>query len=109
MILFSEYRIRQFYLQTTNLQTEKAFGSAKVNLLSFCLEIAHNITLYNVCLVHRGMFSTPGRCSVHQGVFSTSGGVQSIRGYHEYIGEYLEYIMIHVGGGGGGGQVDKSP
>ena len=30
-------------------------------------------TLYNVCSVHRGMFSTSG-------VFSTSGG------YHEYIG-----------------------
>ena len=30
-------------------------------------------TLYNVCSVHRGMFSTPG-------------GVQYIGGYHEYIG-----------------------
>ena len=30
-------------------------------------------TLYNVCSVHRGMFST-------------SGGVQYIGGYHEYIG-----------------------
>ena len=34
-------------------------------------------TLYNVCSVHRGMFST----SVHRGdTMSTSGG------YHEYIG-----------------------
>ena len=32
-----------------------------------------DITLYNVCSVHQGMFSTLG-------VFSTSGG------YHEYIG-----------------------
>ena len=30
------------------------------------------LTLYNVCSVHRGMFST-------------LGGVQYIRGYHEYI------------------------
>ena len=37
----------------------------------FCQRIV--ITLYNVCSVHRGMFSTSG-------VFSTSGG------YHEYIG-----------------------
>ena len=32
------------------------------------------ITLYNVCSVHRGMFSTSGN------TMSTSGG------YHEYIG-----------------------
>ena len=44
-------------------------------------------TLYNVCSVHRGMFSTSGGvqyiggCSVHRGdTMSTSGG------YHEYIG-----------------------
>ena len=30
-------------------------------------------TLYNVCSVHRGMFST-------------------LEGYHEYIGGYYEYI-----------------
>ena len=37
-------------------------------------------TLYNVCLVHRGMFST-WRCSVHRGdTMSTSGGVQYIGG-----------------------------
>ena len=44
------------------------------------------ITLYNVCSVHRGMFSTSG-------------------GYHEYIGGYYEYIggilCVHRGGGGG--------
>ena len=49
---------------------------------------------YNVCSVHREMFSASG-------VFSTSGG------YHEYIGGYHEYvrgcsvhwgdIMMHVG------------
>ena len=61
-------------------------------------------TLYNVCSVHRGMFSTLG-------VFSTSGG------YHEYIrggsvhrrdtmstsGGYHEYIggcSVHRGEGG---------
>ena len=43
-------------------------------------------TLYNVCSVHRGMFSASGGVqyiggsSVHRGEFSTSGG------YHEYIG-----------------------
>ena len=45
-----------------------------------------NKTLYNVCSVHHGIFSTSGDiqyiggCSVHRGVFSTSGE------YHEYIG-----------------------
>ena len=37
------------------------------------------ITLYNVCSVHRGMFSTSGGVQ-YIGGFSTSGG------YHEYIG-----------------------
>ena len=52
------------------------------------------ITLYNVCLVHREMFSTSGdvqyigRCSVHRGVFSTSGVFITSEGYHEYIGGY---------------------
>ena len=48
---------------------------------------ANLVTLYNVCSVHRGMFSTSG-------VFSTSGG------YHEYIGGYHEYIggcSVHWG------------
>ena len=44
------------------------------------------LTLYNVC-------------SVRHGMFSTSGGVQYIGGYHEYIGGYHEYI---------GGYHDKS-
>ena len=45
-------------------------------------------TLYNVCSIHRGMFSTSGGIqyiggySVHRGdAMSTSGA------YHEYIGE----------------------
>ena len=51
--------------------------------------VSHKITLYNVCLVHRGMFSTSGGYHeyiggipwVHRGdTMSTSGG------YHEYIG-----------------------
>ena len=44
-------------------------------------------TLYNVCSIHRGMFSTSG-------VFSTLGE------YHEYIGGYHEYIRgcsVHKG------------
>ena len=36
-------------------------------------ELSAMITLYNVCSVHRGVFSTLG-------------------GYHEYIGGYHEYI-----------------
>ena len=79
-------------------------------------------TLYNVCSVHRGMFSTLGDvqyiggyheyiggyhdecegyheyiggCSVHwRDTMSTSGG------YHEYIGGFSVHrrnIMIHVG------------
>ena len=52
------------------------------------------ITLYNVCSVHRGMFSTSGDvqyiggCSVHRGdIMSTSGDIMSTSGgYHEYIG-----------------------
>ena len=65
-------------------------------------------TLYNVCSVHRGVFSTLGDTMstsgdtmstsgiswVHRGVFSTS------EGYHEYIGEiswvHRGDIMIHV-------------
>ena len=45
-------------------------------------------TLYNVCSVHRGMFST-------------SGGVQYIGGYHEYIrgcSVHRGDIMMNVGG-----------
>ena len=43
---------------------------------------SNKITLYNVCSVHRGMFSTLG-------VFSTSGDIMStLGGYHEYIEGY---------------------
>ena len=59
------------------------------------------ITLYNVCSVHRGMFSTSGGgqyiggWSVHRGdTMSTSGG------YHEYIGGCSVHrgdIMMNVG------------
>ena len=38
--------------------------------------------LYNVCSVHRGMFSTSG------------GYHEYIGGYHEYIGGYHEYIRV---------------
>ena len=80
-------------------------------------------TLYNVCSVHRGIFSTSGGCSVHWGdIMSTSVGyheyigassvhqgdiMMNVGGYHEYIRGYHEYIrgcsvhqrdiMIHVG------------
>ena len=49
-------------------------------------------TLYNVCSVHRGMFSTSGVFSTSgdimstSGDFSTSGGIMmNVGGYHEYI------------------------
>ena len=58
------------------------------------------ITLYNVCSVHRGVFSTSGGyheyiggCSVHRGdimmnvgdTMSTSGMFSTSEGYHEYM------------------------
>ena len=79
------------------------------------------ITLYNVCAVPWGVFSTVGGYHEYRwGVFSTvgdiminvggyleyHGGVQYCGGYHEYRGGYLEYrgvfstvgdIMINVG------------
>ena len=46
----------------------------------------HVGTLYDVCSVHQGMFSTSG-------VFSILGDTMStLRGYHEYIEGYHEYI-----------------
>ena len=53
------------------------------------------ITLYNVCSVQRGMFSTSGGvqyiggCSYHEYI---GGYHEYIGGYHEYIGGYHEYI-----------------
>ena len=66
------------------------------------------ITLYNVCSVHWGLFSTSGGvqyirgCSVHQGdIMSTLGAYHDeCGGYHEYIGGcsvHRRDIMIHVG------------
>ena len=51
-------------------------------------------TLYNVCSLHRGMFSTSGGVQyiggiplVHRGdIMSTSGDVQYIGGYHDERG-----------------------
>ena len=70
-----------------------SFNAFKEFMVGFLFEnhktsklCSYNFTLYNVCPVHRGMFSTSvgvqyiGGCSVHRGAFSTSGG------YHEYIG-----------------------
>ena len=59
-------------------------------------------TLYNVCSVHQGMFSTSGGCSVHRGdTMSTLGDTMSTSGrYHEYIGGCSVHrvdIMMHVG------------
>ena len=42
--------------------------------------IINSITLYNVCSVHRGMFSTFGGVQYIRGIPSVHGG------YHEYIG-----------------------
>ena len=44
-------------------------------------------TLYNVCSVHRGMFSTSGD------IMSTLGDIMSTSGDVQYIGD----IMMHVG------------
>ena len=58
------------------------------------------LTLYNVCSIHWGMFSTSGSVqyiggmsSVHQGMFSTSekfmihvGDIMSTLGHVQYIG-----------------------
>ena len=50
------------------------------------------ITLYNVCSVHRGMFSTSGVFSTSGDTMSTSGDTMSTSGgYHEYI-EGAQYI-----------------
>ena len=63
--------------------------------------LSDNITLYNVCSVHPGVFSTSGGyheyirgyheyiggCSVHRrDTMSTSGVFSTSEGYHEYIG-----------------------
>ena len=62
--------------------------------MSFMPRRSDIITLYNVCSVHQGMFSTSGGCSVHWEVLSTLGGC------HEYIGGCSVRrgdIMMHVG------------
>ena len=55
-------------------KTGHALPSRKKSIITL------NLTLYNVCSVHRGMFSTSGGFSTLEGIMSTSGG------YHEYIG-----------------------
>ena len=49
------------------------------------------LTLCNVCLVHRGMFSASGVFSTLGDTLSTSGDVQYIGGYPEYIGRCSEH------------------
>ena len=81
--------------------------------LQFCFREKHStnhalITLYNVCSVHREMFSTLGVFSTSRDTMSTSweyreyiGGVQYIGGYHEYIGGCSVHqgdTMMHVRG-----------
>ena len=72
--------------------------------LQFCFRKKHStnrasIILYNVCSLHRGMFSTLWVFSTSGDTMSTLGGyhkyiegVQYIRGYHEHIGGCHEYI-----------------
>ena len=49
-------------------------------------------TLYNVCSVHQGMFSTLGVFSILATTMSTLGATMSTsREYHEYIGG-VQYI-----------------
>ena len=65
------------------LAADRAVSSAYWVFSFVCGEV---FTLYNVCSLHRGMFSTSR-------VFSTSGDTMSTSdGYHEYIGGYHEYI-----------------
>ena len=62
--LLWKYSINDFVTPIKSIQSDRIVG----------------ITLYNVCSVHWGMFSTSG-------VFSTSGDTMSTsEGYHEYIG-----------------------
>ena len=67
--------------------------------------------MYNVCSVHRAMFSTPEGvgCSVHQGIPGVHWGdimskswdtISTSGGYHEYIvgcSVYRGDIMMHLG------------
>ena len=51
-------------------------------------------TLYNVCSVHRGMFSTSGGYHEYIGGYHEyTGSVQYIGGYHDACGGYHEYIV----------------
>ena len=58
------------------------------------------ITLYNVCSVHRGMFSTSGVFITLGDIMSALGGVQYIGGYHEYIGgiKWVHWGMFSTSG-----------
>ena len=66
-----------------------------------CQKSFNKTTLYNVCSVHQGIFSTSGDvqyiggCSVHrENTMSTLGE------YHEYIGGHHEHIggcSVHQG------------
>ena len=59
----------------------KAYLALVFSFLNFGVSWVNFITLYNVCSVHRGMFSTSGGVQYIGGdTMSTSGG------YHEYIG-----------------------
>ena len=64
------------------------------------------ITLYNVCSLHRGMFSTSGGVQYIGGIPVHRGDTMSISGgYHEYIGGCSVHrgdIMMNVGDTSGG-------
>ena len=66
----SEDAILQAIKDCANLHQDYKVSGLSSEVMQQRLE---NFTLYNVC-------------SVHRGIFSTSGGVQYIGGYHEYIG-----------------------
>ena len=74
--------------------------------LQFCFRKKHStnhasIILYNVCSLHRGMFSTLWVFSTLGDTMSTLGDTMStLGGYHEYI-EGVQYIggyHEHIGG-----------
>ena len=63
---------------SSSIDNWKVFNKRGLHLIHLNI---NSLTLYNVCSVHRGVFSTSG-------------------GYHEYIGGYHEYIggcSVHRG------------
>ena len=72
-------------------------GVRSIHDLNSFVKYSANLTLYIVCSVHQGMFSTSGRVQtlggyhkyIGEDIMSTSGDTMgTLGGYHEYIGGY---------------------